>query len=420
MRYCSDSGAVHELKGGTVLQDRDIVYFSCLDWEPSRARPQQIALELAAANRVLYVEPMISLASMIERLIWQHHTRSLIPRVRRIQNGLFLYTPPSFLPFSLRSESLNSINKSLLVRCIRSAMERLEFRRPIVAVSHPSHHEMVGQFDEEFSFYDCMDHYTLLPDRRANPVVLAAMERKLVNKADLVFVTSEALHRGQEPDGSKWVLVRNGVDLDHFDPDGCRLGEPDQELAGIPGPIIGYIGGIGSWFDGDAVAHLAASRPDLSLVLVGPVLDRATARKLRFSPNVYLLGQKPYQDLPRYLDAFAVCLIPFQVNELTRTVNPVKLYEYLATGKPVVAAELDEVTRYRDIVSLYATKEELVKQVERALREQDPEAARLRVRVAGENTWRRRVEEMGTALAGYLTRGAEAKVISSDAGFEHP
>jgi glycosyltransferase involved in cell wall biosynthesis len=247
-----------------------------------------------------------------------------------------------------------------------------------------------------------MDHYTLLPDRRANPVVLAAMERKLVNKADLVFVTSEALHKGQERDGGKCVLVRNGVDLDHFDPDGCRPGDPNQDLAAIPRPIIGYIGCIGSWFDSDSVAFLAAARPDLSLVLVGPVLDRATARKLRSSQNVYLMGPKPYQDLPRYLDAFSVCLIPFQVNELTRAVNPVKLYEYLATGKPVVAVELDEIRRYRDLVSLYATKEELVVQVERALREQDREVVRLRVQVAGENTWRHRVEEMGMALARYL------------------
>jgi len=406
-----------------VLQDRDIVYFSCLDWEPGRARPQHIALELAAANRVLYVEPMISLASIVERLIRQEHTRSLMPRVRQIHNGLFLYTPPSFLPFSLRSESLNSINKSLLVRCIRNAIGKLGFRRPIVAVSHPSHHEVVGRFDEEFSFYDCMDHYTLLPDRRANPVVLAAMERKLVKKADLVFVTSEALHRGQdgegqEGNGSKWVLVRNGVDLNHFESDGCRLGEPDQELAGIPRPIVGYIGCIGSWFDGDAIAFLAAARPDLSLVLVGPALDKATTRKLRSCGNVYLLGPKPYQELPRYLDAFAVCLIPFQVNELTRAVNPVKLYEYLATGKPVVAAELDEITRYRDLVSFYATKEDLVRQVERALREQDPDVARLRVQVAGENTWRRRVEEMGGALASYLARGSDGNAIRNDGSFE--
>jgi glycosyltransferase involved in cell wall biosynthesis len=266
--------------------------------------------------------------------------------------------------------------------------------------------------DEDFSFYDCMDHFTLLPDKRANPLVLAAMERKLVKKADLIFVTSKALQDRKETNRGEWVLVRNGVDLNHFDPHVSRFVEPDGELAGITKPIIGYIGCIDSWFDGDAIAFLAASRPDLSLVLVGPVQDRATARKLRGYRNVHLLGPKPYRDLPRYLDAFAVCLIPFQVNELTRAVNPVKLYEYLAAGKPVVAAPLDEIRRYRDLVSIYATKEELVEEVDRALREQDPEIARLRVQVAGENTWGRRVEEMGRALASYLAPEANARPSS--------
>ena len=393
----------------SLLRDRDIVYFSCLDWEPGRARPQQICLELAKANRVLYVEPMISLVSRLDGLLRRERARPVKPGARQVHRSLFVYTPPSFLPFSLRSERLNWINKALLLRCVRKMMGRLGFRRPIVAVSHPSHHELVGRLDEEFSFYDRMDHYTLLPDKRAAPAVLAAMEEKLLEKAGLVFVTYEALQQGSEGSRTKWVLVRNGVDLDHFDPRVPRFAGADGDLTRITGPIVGYIGSIGAWFDGDAVGFLAASRPDLALVLVGPVLDRAVARKLRPYRNISLLGPKPYRDLPRFLDAFAVCLIPFKVNELTRSVNPVKLYEYLASGKPVVAAELDEINRYRDLVSTYRTKEELVGEVERALRDQDPEVARLRVQVAGENTWGHRVEEISRALSAHLPLDTSAR-----------
>jgi len=397
-----------------VLRDHDIIYFSCLDWEPGRQRPQQIALELATVNRVLYVEPMISLVSQLERLVRQEGARPLMPALRQIHSALFLYTPPSFLPFSLRNERLNSVNKTLLLRSIRKTMGALRFRRPIVAVSHPSHHEVVGRLDEEVSFYDCMDHYTLLPDKRANPTVLAAMEQKLLEKVDLIFVTSQRLQDGIAACRGKGALVRNGADLAHFDAYAARSGRTVPELSCIPRPIVGYIGVVGSWFDADAVAFLAGSRPDLSVVLVGPVQDRRITRKLRGFRNVHLLGPKPYLDLPLYLDAFAVCLIPFQVNDLTRAINPVKLYEYLASGKPVVAAELDEIKRYEDLVSIYATRGELVEQVERALGAQDPEIVRLRVQVARENTWGRRVEELGTAIARYLALDAHARVLERD------
>lgn len=385
-----------------MLRDWDIVYVSCLDWGPIRQRPQQIALQLATTNRVLFVEPMISLVSQLARLLRQNRGRPLTPGLREIQSGLFLYTPPPFLPFSLRSEQVNSINKKLLLRYLRKTLSALGFDRPIVVLSHPSHHEVIGRLGEEAVFYDCMDHYTALPDRRANPSVLDTMERKLLEKVDLVFVTSERLQNAIGRYGAKGVIVRNGVDITHFAPHNSRYSRPDEELADIPRPIIGYIGCIDSWFDGDAIASLAASCPSLSIVLVGPVQDRAIVRQLRFSPNVYFLGPKPYMELPSYLDAFAVCLIPFQVNELTRAVNPVKLYEYFATGKPVVTAALDEIKRYQDIVRIYETREELIEQVERALKEQDQALSRLRVRVAGENTWRHRAEEMRRALAAYL------------------
>lgn len=401
-----------------MLRDRDIIYFSCLDWESIRQRPQQIALNFATANRVLYIEPMISLASCLRRLIRQQTARPLLSGLRQVHGSLFLYTPPSFLSFSLRSERVNAINKTLLLRSVRKTMQRLGFRKPIVAVSHPSHHEVLGRLDEEVSFYDCMDHYTVLPDRHANLDALEAMQQKLLEKVGLVFVTSEPLQKSMEGYRCKAALVRNGVDFAHFNAHASQFSQSHADLARIPRPIIGYIGCIDSWFDSDAIAFLASSRPDLSVVLVGPVQDKSTARKLRICPNIHLLGPRSYLDLPRYLSAFAVCLIPFRVNELTRAVNPVKLYEYLATGKPVVAAGLDEIKQYQDLVSIYGTREELVDQVSRALREQSSEIVRRRVRVAGENTWERRVEEMGRAITSYLGSEIHEGVLTEYGGCE--
>jgi glycosyltransferase involved in cell wall biosynthesis len=98
-------------------------------------------------------------------------------------------------------------------------------------------------------------------------------------------------------------------------------------LAGLSRPILGYFGEMAHWFDAQAVRSLAASRPVWSLVLIGP-LHTAAAGSLLELPNVHYLGRRPYQELPRYLAHFDVCLLPFRVSELTSATNPIKLYEY--------------------------------------------------------------------------------------------
>ena len=377
-----------------ALRDRDIIYFSCIAWSPMKARPQQIAIQLARENRVLYVEPMLSVATRAARGF-----ESPFPRLHQVGDRLFVYRPLSFLPFSLRSDLANRINKQLLGKSVQGVARGLDFIRPILGVSHPQHEVLIGKLGECFSFYDCHDNYGALPDPKASPAVLADMEGRLLAKADHIFISSQALLESMDGYRGKCTLVRNGVICSHFENGADCEGEPPPELRRIPPPIIGYIGTLGGWVDGEALGFLARSRPDWSIVLIGPMHDRSLARRLEGSPNIHLLGTKRYEDLPRFVHRFAVGLIPFKLNRLTQSIDPIKLYEYLAAGKPVVASDLPEVRRFGDLVSIYHSHEELLELIEVNLKESGAAGATRRRRVAMENTWEQRAAGIASALS---------------------
>ncbi|HPU35822.1 MAG TPA: glycosyltransferase, partial [Bacillota bacterium] len=147
--------------------------------------------------------------------------------------------------------------------------------------------------------------------------------------------------------------------------------------------------------DQDLLAAAARAHPDWTLVLIGPV-DTETSTLAGF-PNIHLLGHRDYQLLPSYLKGFDAAVIPFRVNELTRGVNPVKLYEYLAAGKPVVSSDLPEVRAFGEMVALARTPEEFVQKLEEELRGDSPGKVSARLEMAVRHSWKARastVEEL--------------------------
>jgi len=177
---------------------------------------------------------------------------------------------------------------------------------------------------------------------------------------------------------------------------------PPPDVAHIKKPILGYVGEIAWWFDFDLIRDLATQNPDWSIVLIGQTHE-ARANELGQIPNIHLLGRKPYSELPAYLSRFDVCLLPFKINDLTSAVNPVKLYEYLAAGKPVVSTPMREVLKYRDVVSVAAPDE--FSTAVSSLLQSGSEAVLVQRRqeVAKSNSWEMRVEEI-LRLLGPLCR----------------
>jgi glycosyltransferase involved in cell wall biosynthesis len=366
----------------------DLVFFGSVAWGYTFQRSQQLASRLAREARVLYVDP---LGLRNPRLRDLGRLRAAASAAHPPEGLTILGRPLLASPFHDRlSDRRNA-------RLLRDAIGLWGPRDAVFLLSLPSRPAMAAarSLGPRLLAYDCHDDYSLF--HGGSPRIRADEER-LVHEADLVFASAAAIAERLRAMGARPVLVPNAADVAHF----SALGEPPADVAGLPRPRIGFVGEIGPWFDADAVASAARLRPDWAFVLVGPATG-APIGPLRSLPNVHLLGRRPYAALPGYLGAFDCCLLPFREGPLTEAVSPIKVYEYLASGRPVVSTPLPEVARLGDLVTIVPGPD-LARGIEAALR--DGGRAAERRRFARANTWDDRVRTILGALAGRPGSGA--------------
>ena len=230
--------------------------------------------------------------------------------------------------------------------------------------------------------YDCMDEWADFPNIG---VELLNAEERLVASADAVTVTASLLGEKWQDKARRCAVVRNGVDFEFFSSH-CR---PNGLLADVSHPIIGFYGGLAEWVDFELIAACARARPAWQFVLVGDVFVKDLAG-LDTMSNVRLLGRRPYAEMPLFLYNFDVCLLPFKLNDVTHAVDPVKFYEYMSAGKPVVAVPLKEMAIYADYAYFATGKDEFIAGIERALAENDTALWDRRMALAKDNDWNAR------------------------------
>jgi glycosyltransferase involved in cell wall biosynthesis len=194
-------------------------------------------------------------------------------------------------------------------------------------------------------------------------------------------------------------LVPNGVDVAHFAHAG-HLPLP-KDVAHLPGPVLGYTGTLhDERIDVDLVVQIASERPDWQVLFVGPnLLAPASRALLERLPNVHLIGPRPYHELPAYMSLFDACIIPHRVTPFTESLNPIKLYEYLATGLPIVSTAAATAREFGAVVYLAGDRDQFVAQLECALAERGDRLRRRRLALARELSWDGRVRTIAALLA---------------------
>jgi hypothetical protein len=239
--------------------------------------------------------------------------------------------------------------------------------------------------------YDFVDELSVSGSNRAR---LEQQHATLLQTAIVVLVTAERLYQQVQSIRPDVILCPNGVDYGHFAP--ARLaGQPAPDdfapIVALGKPVVGYYGALARWFDYELVKSVALRRPDMSFVLIGPQHNFSLGQSglLKLS-NVHWLGVKPYAQLPAYLACFDVATIPFKINNITHATSPLKLFEYMAGGKPVVITPMQESLRYDGVLSADGP-EEFSRRLDEALRlKTNPEYLQRIDRVARENTWEAR------------------------------
>jgi uncharacterized SAM-binding protein YcdF (DUF218 family)/glycosyltransferase involved in cell wall biosynthesis len=387
----------------------DILCVSSIDWDFIWQGHQEIMSTLAAeGHRVLFIEntgvrppSMRDLPRVRQRLTnWWRSTKGF----RQVRDNLFVYSPLIVpLPYSRLAQW---VNRTLLLRSIRRWMAATGFSRPITwtFLPTPLARDLVMRLDSALTIYYCIDDLaSSSPEARR----IAASEEQLFRDADLVFVTSEQLRQRAARISTRVHVFPFGVSLEAFERVRESDAPPPDDIAAIPRPIAGYVGGLHQWVDRDLLCEVARRMPDTSIVLVGP--EQADMSALRAFPNVHLLGKKAHADVPAYVKAFDAGLVPYRLSDYTANVYPTKLNEYLAMGVPVVATDLAEIRRFNsdhgDIVSIGADAEQYAAAIRRALAPSTPADRERRIAVARTNSWSSRIE----AMAALIDAAAAAK-----------
>jgi glycosyltransferase involved in cell wall biosynthesis len=255
-------------------------------------------------------------------------------------------------------------------------------------------------FDNSQILYDYVDEIETFQGFQFR---LRRFHHKLLRKADLVTATSQQLLEQVLPTRPDAILCPNGVDYELFAYPGkaAKVSVPEDltEIVSLGKPIVGYQGAIARWFDYDLMRELALSRQDLSFVLIGPDFDGTlVASGLQDLGNLHWLGEKKYEKIPSYLQKFDVAMIPFLVNSITHATSPIKLFEYMAAGKPVVVTPMRESKRYPGVL-VAGDPAEFSENIDRALHlKDDPEYLEILERTARENTWSKRAAQILEAL----------------------
>ena len=226
---------------------------------------------------------------------------------------------------------------------------------------------------------------------------LQSWHQEALRSADVVVASAVDLQQELADLRPDTVLVPNGVNYRHF----ARPFEPPEDLAALAGrPIVGYYGALAEWVDYDLIDHAARQLPEYEFVFIGPDYDGTMQNAPAFQrPNVTWLGPRPYGELPAYLQRFSVATIPFHVNEVTHAVSPLKLFEYMAGGRPVVTPALRECARYPAVL-IASDPDDYVAQLRAAVAlGDDPQYVSLLRRTARANTWEERAGTLIDAVA---------------------
>lgn len=372
-------------------QATGVVYFGN-DWfAENRTSSHHIARRLANKTNLLYVDspgmraPSGSKRDM--RRIWSKLAQALRPP-RRVEPGLWHCTVPQLPWRNLRGVA--TLNRWFGAWAVRRAMRIAGIESPILwfVVPHPAF--MMDAIKHNLAIYYCIDDYAAHPG--VDKDYIRACDQLLTRQSDHVFVAPPALLDAKSAINAHTTFSPHGVDLDLFGKaQRADTAVPNAAIA-LGKPVIGYFGLIAPWTNIELIAYLAKNRPQWKFLLIGHAsTDVSTLSAL---PNITLIGPQPYESLPNWAKAFDVAIIPYRMNQQVANANPLKLREYLATGKPIVSVPTPEVSRFGDLIHVASEPNDYMKAIEAALTDNSTTNANTRMAAVSTMSWDNRVDEV--------------------------
>ncbi len=373
----------------------DVICMPIIDWSYRFQRPQQLMTQFAKrGHRVFYV------ATTFQR-------DSRRPAVGDLADNVWGVRLPGRPEVNIYTDEASDEIVDKVIDGLAALREEAHIGPAVVVADLPFWAPVALESQTRWGWkliYDCMDEHGGfvvaedggLEQRR----MIDAQERILLDRSDLVLTASRLLHEKASSISRNVLMVRNAADFEHF------LSAANGPLApSVVHPVIGYYGAISSWFDSSLIGYAARERPEWSFVLAGRTTG-ADLTPIEGLPNVHFLGELPYAAVPGLLHQFDVACIPFHLIDLTLATNPVKFYEYMTAGKPVVSVRLPELEQYEDYFYPVGSPSEFVTQIDRALEEDSATLRLRRVQLGRENTWADRYETLVAEIRPWYRKAA--------------
>ena len=393
-----------------MLKDSDLIIFSLSRWDAPYSSPSfSLAKEFAKNNRVFYIDHPHSVKDFIRNyntagvksrknaLLWG---KNIYTKSDKFPDRLTIVTPRLTLPINFLPEGsiynfLSRHNDKIIFDAVRQIIRDFNVRKFIFFNAFDPYfcRDFPADIKPVKKVYQSMDDLTQVAYTAKHGTRL---EAEIIRKYDITLTTSQELRRLKLRHSDQVYLHPNAADFSSFQRALSEKFPRPEELRRAEGKkIIGYTGNIESRIDYELLKAVIEYHPDKFIAMVGPVTtpEHKTVRLTEY-PNVIMTGSKKIDQLPAYLQYFDCALIPFKKNTLTRSIYPLKINEYLAAGRPVVATDFSEdIQGFKDVIYIGRDPGEFVQLIDQAIQENSGERIRARTMVANTNTWTARVEK---------------------------
>jgi glycosyltransferase involved in cell wall biosynthesis len=378
----------------------DLIFISMENWDAIWRRNQFLCAELGTRfpeMKILFVALPTDVSNCVRTGRIGEMFRRSTYKVEGFENITCTH-PLKLFPNSIALG--RRLNEAMFRRHVRRAAGRMGMGRPLLWINPYWAGHMAGQMDERAVVYDITDDWELSTTTSADRELIRQQDRRLCAAADLVVVCSEALRESREAVAKRMLLLPNGVHAEHYS---SINGTASHDLAR---PVFGYTGTLHpDRIDPLLIEALARSFPNGRVELIGPNhLPRQVVSRLAAMGNVNFAGPVGYDRIPQEMSRFDVCVVPHVETPFTQSLNPIKLWEYLASGKPVVSSNVAGFSSYGHLCHIASGADAFVAACKAALGENGSRCDARREE-ARRHSWAARVDRLLEALK---TLGDEA------------
>lgn len=297
------------------------------------------------------------------------------------------YNPSKLRPY------IKEINPNFYIYNRTNPYYKTQSTLPIIWLSYPPSILNIENYKRKLLVFDAIDDASDEFSHWNNGMDL------IHKKADIIFTTSKKLYDFHKQHHNNVYMCPNGADYEYFSKASEVFSEKPKDMPKDDKVTIGYFGAIATWVDWNLVYYLATTNPDKNFVFIGPLFN---IYKFPITlGNVYYLGKKQYSELVNYLQYFDICIIPFKITEMIQGCNPIKMYEYLSAGKPVISTDFKEA---HECPYVYTAKykRDFNRLIYDCLNEDTPELINKRMAYAKENSWLERAKTVDNVIKSFI------------------